>query len=211
MNPSTPRRRDRTQVGCIAGLGVLWALAQPLLALSDSGFAVSAFGNGIAFAVYAAYLYAIRGGRGNFIRAVIVVAFGACHIFWMVRLSDIVRNLLPGLSHDDFHVWLAVTGIVLGVLVAALSERWFVLVPVAGGTAVAIVLAVIGATAAWGGAVVIGMSIACLHLGLLAALVPDTLQRLSERPGRDACQSCGYDLCGLPARACPECGTSPSR
>ncbi len=211
MRGSSARRTTaRRLVFQIAAAGVAWAIAQPILSLSQRGVGVMYIGNGVAFAVYASLLFAIRPGRHNVVRAVIVGLAGATHFLWVMTLALTLRPSLPRFMQSEAHAMLCVTGMVLGALVAVVSGRVLMLLPVALATTLALGVNLIPAPTL-DPMIVFASGVGLLHLGLLAALVPDTLQRLSERPGRDACQSCGYDLRGLPAATCPECGSSASQ
>lgn len=194
MNPEAVRvERDRRTVMWFAGLGVFWAMLQAVPYLAP----VVMLTNGLAFATYGAVMYAVRRDRWSSICAVVIAVLGLSHTIWLSPFMRITEYFGLDLVLGIYAAMLLSTGIVLGIALCVCSRRLWMAIPIAIGIA----LSVAAASYSGPGGIFIypvGAPTTLLHLGLLGALVPDTLSRL--RVGR------------LPVadvkRACPTCGAA---
>jgi len=172
MGGLDPRlKQDRWVVVIVAMIGFAFAMAQPFApSLSNSWAFHAAIMNGLVFAIYAGVCYAVRGSRCDALRATLIVVLGITQPVWIIVVSFLVP---VGGSH------LIMTAAVLGVTIALLSMRLWMLVPVVVMLAVGLLLA------AWTQPLqhrwMAFASFSALHLGLLAAIVPDTWLRLNAK------------------------------
>jgi len=192
-------RRDHRIVAIASGIAAAFVVIQaatPLVSVRLTE--LFALTNGVVFALYASAFYFVRRTPMDQLRALCVLILGLTHVFWVVLVWDVLSvNMLVA------------TAAVLGLAVALLSWQARMLVPIAAMLVVS--LAMFYWAKRPGMAWLMPSSLGALHIGLLGALIPDTLRRLA-RPRPDyLCNSCGYDLRGLPAATCPECGTTASR
>lgn len=220
--PEQRLKRDQSIVKIVAWLAIVWIFIQANIYLfaPDQALWISLFANGSVFAFYAGLFYAIRGGRGNYLRAAVIIVLGMTHFLWG-KLAQIFTPMLgmPFSFIGGFGGMLSTTALILGLTIAALSERSVLLVHAYATAALAsltfLQLLRWITQMGWGAdmfPLIVASSIAVIHFGLLAALVPDTHRALRAKHATKNpiyCSECGYDLRGLPSNQCPECGRAP--
>lgn len=166
------------------------------------------FANGVAVAVYGPLIRAAGPRRGVLWSALALGMLGLTHPLWLL-LDDVVLEPWAGGSipahNASMFLW---TGLVFGIELVADLRTWrtvlIMVVATATSTAAMYYQRLWGPGASWTPHM-IGFPAIFLHSGIaLALFLPARREWLKRSPGE--CAGCGYDMRGLKAERCPECG-----
>lgn len=204
------RANARHQVfvgGAIAGITSLLTFAAIAPSKSDTMF-LALLASGPATALYGAVIFSARGdGLRTILGAISIALAGLSHVAWLLMLLAIATNLFPSIrigGDPESAALFLLTGLGYAALTSLCTGSWISLAIMLPAALIA------GACATMPGSSNdnFGMGIACavLHASIGASLIFPTLAAIERRWRPGLCRTCGYDLNGVFAPRCPECG-----
>lgn len=191
-------------VAIVAAVFVVSTCAIGLIAQGTS----TVFGllSGPLSAVYCGtLLWQRRDYRAEICVALALVA-GFAHVFWVMSITRATVPVWQSLGiRNELTVMLSITALVFSAIIGVGTRSVLAAVIVLGGGLLACVLDRFGSMFALSSDGSFNLAIGTLHLGNLAALALAN-ERDLRPPPKGVCAHCGYDLRGLAAAVCPECG-----